>query len=129
MVNVKFGIGNRLLKIARWYAYIRLCINLILSITFIVLSYVDESGSINWSYFWAGIGCALEIIWIWIFEQFLLGFGLIVCNSAHELSQKKVVTYLDYKEAKRAYSYKKITQYEMDNIEKEYAKNDSGYID
>lgn len=130
MVNVKFNIGNRILKIAKWYALIRTCLNLILAIVFIVLSYTQKvDGKIFWPYFWTGIGLCIEVLWIWIFEQFLYGFGLIVCNSAYRLSEKKAVTYLDYKEAKRACSANRITKEEMNMMEREYAKCDNGYTE
>lgn len=129
MVNVKFYLGNKLLKIARVYASIRITINLIAGIVFIILSYAQaKDGGVIWPYFLAGIGLFVEILFIWIFTQFIYGFGLIVCNSAYSLSEKKVVTYLDYREAKNAFANNKISKEEMDAIEKDYLWNENGYI-
>ncbi len=131
MVNVKFSIGNKILVISKWYFGIRMIINAIAGIALMILSYtllVQQGGGIHWPCFWASIGCFFEIIILWMLRFFFYGFGLIVCKSAYELSEKKVVTYLDYADAKRKLKAGKITQAEMDVIEVEYAKNEEGLI-
>ena len=130
MVNVKFQVGNNILKIANWYALIRTCINLIAGTVFVVLSYaLTKDGKIIWPYFWAGLSFYFEVLLIWVFKHFLYGFGLMVCDSAYSLSQKRAVTYLDYKEAKRLHSNRQLNDEEFEKIENEYAKNDNGFID
>ena len=130
MVNVKFSIGNKILKVARWYTLIRVIINFILGTLFVVLSYtVSKDGTFVWPYFWTGLGFYLETLLVWVFRYFLYGVGLLVCGSAYNLSQRKAVTYLDYVEAKKLLSNHKITEEEFDNIEKEYATHEAGYID
>ena len=130
MVNVKFQIGNNILKIAKWYALIRTCINFIAGTTFVILSYaLAKDGKIIWGYFWTGMVFYFEVLLIWVFKHFLYGFGLMVCDSAYSLSQKRVVTYLDYKEAKRLHAGGELHDEDFEAIEKEYAKNDNGFIE
>ena len=130
MVNVKFEVGNNILKIAKWYGLIRTCMNLIAGTVFVVLSYaLAKDGKVIWPYFWTGMIFFIEILWVWVFKHFLYGFGLMVCDSAYSLSQKRVVTYIDYKEAKRLHSSGELHDEDFEAIEKEYAKNDAGYID
>jgi hypothetical protein len=54
---------------------------------------------------------------------------MLVCDAAYRLSEKKAVTYLDYKEAQKELYANKIIDKEFEQIESEYVKNDSGYID
>jgi len=130
MVNVKFETGNNIIKVARWYTLIRVFVNFILGTLFVVLSYaLSKDGKTIWAYFWTGMAFYAETLLVWVFRWFLYGFGLMVCDSAYNLSQKKVVTYLDYKEAKKRFSNYKINQEEMKTIEKEYAKNNYGFIE
>ena len=124
------NIGNRIIKVARWYTAIRLILNAIAGTTFVILSYVlPKDGTIIWVYFWVGLGFYLETLVILLLRYVLYGLGIMVCASAYKLAQKRVVTYLDLKEAQRKYAQGKITKEQMDAIEVEYYQYDQGLIE
>ena len=129
MDNVKFSIGNRILIISRWYTSIRFVLNALAGITLVILSYaLDKEGKIMWNLFWIGFGVFIETILVLMLRYLLYGFGIIVCNSAYNLSEKRVVTYLDYIEAKKKYKNGNISEDKFKEVETEYFKNDSGLI-
>ena len=129
MVNVKFNLGNRIMKGTNIYITIRVYMNLIIGSALIGFSFAMNGNKINWLQFWIGISVFAEVMLLLLFRLFLLGFGMLVCDAAYRLSEKKAVTYLDYKEAQKELNVNKITDKEFEQIELEYVKNDSGYID
>lgn len=129
MVNVKFNLGNRIMKGTNIYITIRVYMNLIIGSALIGVSFAMNGNKINWLQFWIGISVFAEVMLLLLLRLFLLGFGMLVCDAAYRLSEKKAVTYLDYKEAQKELNANKIIDEEFEQIELEYVKNDSGYID
>lgn len=130
MVNAKFAVGNKILKIGRWYTAVMMMLCSIASITFTILSYtLPKNGAVIYPLLWTGIGFLVSVFFFWVLKYLIYGFGLMVCDSAYKLSQKRVVTYLDYIEAKRKHGLYKINDEQMEECETAYYTNESGLIE
>lgn len=130
MINVKFGVGNKILKIGRWFTGIFMVLHSLAGLVFLILSIaLAKNGQIIWGYFYAGIGCFAWVIVLWILRYFIYGFGLMVCNSAYQLSQKRAFTYLDLVEAQIQYKNHKIDLNQYNKLLTEYYQHDAGLIE
>ena len=130
MINVKFSVGNKILKIGRWFTGIFMFLHALAGLTCFILSFaLADQGRFLWGFFYAGIGNFVIIIFLWILRYFIYGFGLMVCNSAYQLSQKRAFTYLDFIEAERQYKNHKIDINQMNKFSTEYYSHEAGYIE
>ena len=130
MINVKFSVGNKILIIGRWLTSILMLLYATAgSILFVMSFTLTENVKIIWPLFYTGLGFFISVIFTWIMRFFIYGFGLMVCNSAYQLSQKRAFTYLDYLEAKRQYRNHKIDINQFNKLTTEYYRHEAGCIE